>query len=575
MRDEGFDCPPSSVVAALDAARGGDLLFWAGRYTLFVQWSADGSHPWDAAPAPAVELEIGVAPGGGATPVVLLAGSPLPGASFSNGVLKSAHPTPWTTPTGAVVDVKLELQLSAFFGYGARDGAPSYYGLQCHGVLWPADAAAAPTEWPVAPPLVSGKVNVATRAAAVRPGACDALAAFAGAYAVHALPDGAGGAPAPLADVVIGAGATTDTPPSVTVGGTPVTGWAFDANNVLSWEDEAGCSAWLQFLATPGGPVFAGNLFAAGAPPPPSGFNAFGEPRGAPSRLPPDGRIPGTVGRAVVASAAAAGALLSGGLLRCAAACWAELRDGAAAEDVLVAHDAMLHAMRRDFDALDALHDVGGTAAAAFGGACLAAPPVLDTRAAAAAAAAADEATEAAAAARVAADAAAGALPAAEAAEAAAASVDATSKAAVAAWRASQAAASAAAAEAAAVRACDAAGVTRAGAAAAAAARACQAFNAARGAAGDAADAAAAAAAAALRAVEQGIATYAAQRDYLKLKDVAEASDVAGRALEAARAAAAGWAANTADARAAAVDAARGAAEASEGCHRLLRAVNK
>ena len=56
---------------------------------------------------------------------------------------------------------------------------------------------------------------------------------------------------------------------------------------------------------------------------------------------------------------------------------------------------------------------------------------------------------------------------------------------------------------------------------------------------------------------------------------VAEASDVAGRALEAARAAQAGWSANTSDARAAAVDAARGAAEAAEGCHRLLRAVNK
>ena len=35
----------------------------------------------------------------------------------------------------------------------------------------------------------------------------------------------------------------------VTVGGTEVAGWAFDSSNVLSWEGEAGCSAWLQFLA--------------------------------------------------------------------------------------------------------------------------------------------------------------------------------------------------------------------------------------------------------------------------------------------------------------------------------------
>ncbi len=37
------------------------------------------------------------------------------------------------------------------------------------------------------------------------------------------------------------------------------------------------------------------------------------------------------------------------------------------------------------------------------------------------------------------------------------------------------------------------------------------------------------AAAAALRAVEAGIALYAEKRDYLKLKDIAEASDVAGK----------------------------------------------
>ncbi len=47
--------------------------------------------------------------------------------------------------------------------------------------------------------------------------------------------------------------------------------------------------------------------------------------------------------------------------------------------------------------------------------------------------------------------------------------------------------------------------------------------------AGEAAKAEARAAAAALRAVEAGIAIYAERRDYLKLKDIAEASDVAGK----------------------------------------------
>jgi len=47
--------------------------------------------------------------------------------------------------------------------------------------------------------------------------------------------------------------------------------------------------------------------------------------------------------------------------------------------------------------------------------------------------------------------------------------------------------------------------------------------------AGEAAKAEARAAASALRAVEAGIAVYAERRDYLKLKDIAEASDVAGK----------------------------------------------
>ena len=89
-----------------------------------------------------------------------------------------------------------------------------------------------------------------------------------------------------------------------------------------------------------------GNLFASGSPPPAAGFNAFGEAAGAPSRLPPSGRAAGSDARHVVASAAAAGALLAGGLLRCACAAWGDIRGGASPEDVLVSRDAMLHQAR-------------------------------------------------------------------------------------------------------------------------------------------------------------------------------------------------------------------------------------
>jgi len=37
--------------------------------------------------------------------------------------------------------------------------------------------------------------------------------------------------------------------------------WSFDAMNVLTWAEEAGVSsAWLQFMALPGGPIFMGTL---------------------------------------------------------------------------------------------------------------------------------------------------------------------------------------------------------------------------------------------------------------------------------------------------------------------------
>ena len=67
-------------------------------------------------------------------------------------------PLDWDTPTGKNAKVHLELQLSAFFGYGKND-TDSYLGLQAHGVLWVADPTQAPVNWPIAPPIVAGKVG--------------------------------------------------------------------------------------------------------------------------------------------------------------------------------------------------------------------------------------------------------------------------------------------------------------------------------------------------------------------------------------------------------------------------------
>ena len=46
----------------------------------------------------------------------------------------------------------------------------------------------------------------------------------------------------------------------VKVNGQALVAFNFDYNTVLAWSEEAGCSAWLQFLVLPGGPVFVGKI---------------------------------------------------------------------------------------------------------------------------------------------------------------------------------------------------------------------------------------------------------------------------------------------------------------------------
>ncbi|KAK9819073.1 hypothetical protein WJX81_008479, partial [Elliptochloris bilobata] len=205
LKEEGLLAPLGSVLLALEETKSSNLLFWGSRYHLFVSWSADRAHPWDALPAAGhyAMLEIGNHRGTDGQVVVLLDGKAVTGFSFVDSVFKTTAPVEWETPNGQIAHVNLELRFSAFHGYGGPEAEAGYLGLQCHGVLWPSPEAELPHYWPIAPPIVSGKVNIAGRDAALSPGASDTLAVFAGTYATHLLPAAEGGQVSPGAEVVV------------------------------------------------------------------------------------------------------------------------------------------------------------------------------------------------------------------------------------------------------------------------------------------------------------------------------------------------------------------------------------
>lgn len=72
------------------------------------------------------------------------------------GQLLRRSPININCPSGAVVPVNLELQMSSFAGYDNSETS-TYLGTQCHGVMWP-ETASLPAAWPICPPIVSGKV---------------------------------------------------------------------------------------------------------------------------------------------------------------------------------------------------------------------------------------------------------------------------------------------------------------------------------------------------------------------------------------------------------------------------------
>ncbi|CAL5220251.1 g2231 [Coccomyxa viridis] len=573
LKDEGLDASVATALKSLENTQGKDLLFWANRYHLFVSWSPDRSHPWDsmAAASQYVTLEIGVKRGTTDKAVVLMDGKAIDDYTMSNGVLKTNTPIEWETPNSQIARVNLQLQFSAFFGYGQADAQPGYLGLQCHGLLWPVMDSDLPHYWPIAPPVVSGKVNTAGRDAAISPGSSDSLADFAGTYATHLLPAEQKEQVTQGCEITIKVNAQGEA--EVAVGGRDLSNWTFDASNVLAWADDAGYSAWLQFTVLPGGPVFMGTLHphgeeASGA----DKYRVFGELMSQPSRLAPNAAVDSTIGQLVASGLSTSATVLCTNLLRSASKCWSLLKTGMSPEDILMEEEAMLQGMRSDFQALDRVHGAYKAASLAFPaeGASI---KEMSPEAAPAALEAESEAADHAQAARVSADAVAAAVTLTNDCIKDGNAVEATSKAAASAWRSSQAAAAASSAEESAIMAAKHAGEANTANARAAAISAAQSYNLARESALAAARAEAAAASNALKTVETGINYYAARKEYIKLKDIAEASDVAGKALGFAKEAVEGFEESTAGSREAGLDATRQAADYSQLAHKLMRAV--
>ena len=124
VKDEGYEATIPSILAALDDAQSSDLLFWASRYNLFVLWSADRQHPWDALPGAGrhVTLEVGKLRDTDGQVVVLLDGRPVTDYTFTNACLKTTSPIEWDTPDGGKALVNLEVQFSAFLWVRRQGG---------------------------------------------------------------------------------------------------------------------------------------------------------------------------------------------------------------------------------------------------------------------------------------------------------------------------------------------------------------------------------------------------------------------------------------------------------------------
>jgi hypothetical protein len=547
--------PPAEAARAVARARLDDPAHWAGRYTLFVKWSMDGAHPWDGADGaadPAATLELAALDGGGVA--AFLDGAALDFA-FEDGVLKTLTSVPCVAPDGSAARVHLHLSFSA----GAAC-AGAYIAPQCHGLLWHDGAThMAPMDWPIAPPRVAGKANVADRATAAAPCALPAAAAFDGEYDTLILP-----APSPIDGSRAGAARRGPglalTGGILTLGGRRVVGAAFSRASVLSWpaSPDGRPGGWLHCAHLPAGPLLLGRIGAAGDDSSPA-FNFMAECAGAPSvYLTVDALDTSSPLLEAAGLAAAATGELGVGLAATACA-WEG--DVAAAAIAVAAATAAISA-----DADRALLE------SAFGPAGLGL--VVAPEESVGAARAQESAAEHARAARHAADVAEAAAAVAAACGAAGRAGGAAAKSAAAAFHASCAAASAASAEEAALWAAAHATATRMAGSLYVASVAAASFNDAKDGARAAAAAASDAAAACLGAVQRHLAQLALTTDYAAVKDAADAAAACSAANELGGAVLAAWEAGTAADRATVPElTAAAAAKAAEGA-RFLKDAN-
>ncbi|CAK0782825.1 hypothetical protein CVIRNUC_006020 [Coccomyxa viridis] len=560
LKEEGFHTSLRSVSQALSEAKANDLLFWASRYHLFVHWSANRAHPWDSLPkseAACAILEIGKLRNSDGEAVVLLDGKQVTDFSFTNGVFKTTAPIAWATPNGETASVNLSLQFSAFSGYGEPGFLASYLGVQAHGILWPAAGAPAPAIWPITPPMVSAKVNVATRDAAAAPGGMDSMAFFEGSYTLQPL---SSKTPMKPLEVLI---STSNGRPMVKVNGQALVAFNFDYNNVLAWREEAGCSAWLQFLVLPGGPVFVGKISHSAH----DAIDVVGERAGQDSQIAPDSTLDNFVGQQVAAGLATAAVVVLGHIISVALELWGLKSDKKGRSRAAL--EALFEGYMELFTVID--HVNYATEDAFPYGADV---RILDPSAGRGALDAQQDALEAAASAKAALAAAVENTEGVREAVAAKEVLEAAQKSSTAAWRAHSAGKAALVAEESAVSAANLARAARTQAALGAAMLAAQAYNQAKKAAGDAARAASEGTQLALEAVELSVQHFVAVRDYSRLKDMAEASAVAGQAVKAAEEAERAWEADVPEKRREALEAAQQAADYAQQTYKHLRLVH-
>ena len=562
LRARGCVSGPSELSYALTRSRLDDPAAWTGRYTLFVQWSADGAHPWDGASGaaePAATLELAVLDTGGVA--AFLDGAAVDFA-FEDGVLRTVTSLPCASPDGTATRVHLQLAFSAGSRAAAQQGVSgeddtAYVAPQCHGLLWHDGATGQPpANWPVAPPRVSGKANMAARGAAASPAVLPSLSAFDGEYDTLLLPP-------PSSINVARDGAARRGPGLtiangvVTLGGRRVPTATFSRASVLSWTaSPAAAAGWLHCAHLPAGPLLLGRLEGVDGGDASSEFNFMAERAGGASVFLSVDAIDTSAALLDAAGLGAAASADVGAALDAAIAAWRGEAAAIAIATAAARAAAGADAQRR---ALETAFGPAGTG--------LVVSPEESVGAARAQEAAAEHARSAKHAAGVAEAAAAVAA----ACGAARRAGGAAAKSAAAAFNAARAASSSSAAEEAALWAASHAAATRMAGSLYVAAVAAASFNDAKDGARAAAQAASDAGAAALGAVQRHLADLALTTDYAAVKDAADAASACTAAADLAAAALSAWEAGTAAARARVPDLTASAADKAADGARFLR----